>query len=303
MNETAKQPHISVVIASINGRKYLERCLAALAVQQGTVPAEVIVADCVGPSVADYVRQEHPDVKLIAFDEPKSVPDLRAAGILVATGEIIAITEDHCIPEPDWYEAMSASHERHDNPAIGGAVDNAATDHIIDWAVFFCEYSNFISPVDDGIVHDLPGPNVSYKRGALMELEEMIREGYWETFLHWKLESEGFQLRSDPTVRVLHKKDFRFWSFFLERFHYARAFAGTRNESIPLSKRLFYLAFSPALPPMLIRRIWKRVWKRRRHLREFAAALPIILLFMVAWACGEFTGYAIGPGESALQLT
>jgi len=303
MSETNGRPRISVVIASINGRLYLERCLDALARQTGSVSAEVIVADCVGATVTDWVRSTHPDVTLIAFDEPKSVPELRAAGILVAEGEIIAITEDHCIPEPDWYETMSASHERHDDPAIGGAVDNAATDRVIDWAVFFCEYSNFISPVDDGIVHDLPGPNVSYKRDALLALEEKLREGYWETFLHWELESKGLHLRSDPTVRVLHKKDFEFSSFFKERFHYGRAFAGTRVEYASLGKRLFYLVFSPALPPILIRRIWLRVWKRRRHLGDFAKALPFILLFMVAWAGGEFTGYALGPGDSALQLT
>ena len=296
-------PRISVVIASINGRPYIDECLQALERQRGDVASQVIVVDCVGPSVTNYVRSRHPGVEVIAFDEPQSVPALRAAGILAARGEIIAITEDHCIPEPDWLESLDRAHREFAEVAIGGAVDNAATDRTIDWAVFFCEYSNFISPVDGGFVHDLPGPNVSYKRDRLLSLGDMLQDGYWETFLHWKLEEMGERLRSDPSIRVLHKKDFRFWSFFLERFHYGRAFAGTRNEFVPAGRRLFYLVFSPLLPPLLIQRIARRVWRRRRHLGAFAMSFPYILLFMAAWAAGEFVGYAIGPGKSALQLT
>lgn len=299
----ATLPDMSVVIASVNGRPYLEQCLAALGRQGGNVTAEVIVADCVGPTVTEFVAAEHPGVRLIAFGEPKSVPELRSAGILASRGRLIAITEDHCIPEPDWYQAIVRAHADHANPAIGGAVDNAATDRIVDWAVYFCEYSNFISPVPEGVVHDLPGPNVSYKRTALDEMADLIKEGYWETFLHYRLEERGYQLWSDPQVRVLHKKHFGFRAFFAERFHYGRAFAGHRNEFSSLAKRLVYLALSPLLPPALIVRISRRVLSRKRHLGRFITALPVILLFMLAWAAGEWFGYAFGPGKSALQLT
>lgn len=296
-------PNLSIIIASINGKSYLAECLRALRQQTGHVSAEIIVADCVGPSVTDYVRREHPDVHLIPFSERKSVPELRSAGILASCGDIVAITEDHCLPTPDWYTSIWRAHAQHPEPAIGGAVDNAATDRLIDWAVYFCEYSNYISPVPSGIVHDLPGPNVSYKRSALTALRDLIEKGYWETFLHWRLESQGQQLRSDPSIRVLHKKHFRFEAFLAERFHYARAFAGTRIESISPPRRLFYTIFSLFLPPLLIVRIGRRVWSRGQHLDKFVRALPIILLFMLAWAAGEFVGYIIGPGESALQLT
>jgi glycosyltransferase involved in cell wall biosynthesis len=296
-------PELSVVIASVNGRPYLSACLAALSKQSGSVATEILVADCVGPSVTDFVRAEYPHVKLISFGERKSVPELRAAGILASSGRLVAITEDHCIPEPDWTASLVAAHGRSPAAAIGGAVDNAATDRLIDWAVFFCEYSNFISPVVDGLVHDLPGPNVSYKRAALGDLQDMLREGYWETFLHTRLEAGGQELRSDPTVRVLHKKHFGFWSFFQERFAYGRAYAGTRNEFVSRGRRLYYLVFSPALPALLVLRIGRRVLSRGRHLREFVRALPVVVTFMLAWAAGEFVGYAIGPGEAALQLT
>lgn len=297
------QPDISVIIASINGIPYLKECMLALQKQKGDINAQVIVADCVGSSVTDYLRAEHPSVQVIAFNEKQSVPKLRAAAIAEAHGKIVAITEDHCIPPPEWYQQVLNAHAHNPAPAIGGAVDNGAIDRIVDWAVFFCEYSNFISPVDEGVVHDLPGPNVSYKREALEPLRDLIKDEYWETFVHGELESKGSKLWSDPSVKVIHKKHFRFQDFLAERFHYSRAFAGTRNESMSVAKRIVYFFASALLPPILLLRISKRVFKHKEHVPKFAVCMPYILIFMIAWAVGESIGYASGPGDSALYLT
>lgn len=296
-------PQISTIIASINGRAYLEQCLNALEKQDGAISAEVIVADCVGEEVTNFVTSQHPSVRLISFAQKQSVPKLRASAIAEARGEIIAITEDHCIPPTGWYQSLLKAHAMNPAPAIGGAVDNGATKRIIDWAVFFCEYSNFISPVADGVVHDLPGPNVSYKRQAVRHILDETKDEYWETFVHGQLESEGKQLWSDPSVSMIHKKHFTFSDFLSERFHYSRAFAGTRNNSISMKQRLIYLFGSPLLPPMLMMRISKRVLAKKRHLGEFVLSLPYLLSFMLAWSVGEFIGYATGPGDSALYLT
>ncbi|MBZ0303503.1 MAG: glycosyltransferase [Anaerolineae bacterium] len=299
----SEKPTLSVVIASLNGLQYIQACLASMSKQQGSIHAEILVADCVGPVVTDFIKAEYPDVRLIAFNERKSVPELRSAGILASTGDLIVMTEDHCIAPDNWFKSLVESHAKYDNPAIGGAVDNAATERLIDWAVYFCEYSNFISPVPDGIVHDLPGPNVSYKRSALEPMMDMLEAGYWETFLHQRLESLGYELRSDPSIVIWHKKHFTFGDFMSERFHYGRWFAGTRNEFTSPGKRLFYLAFSPLLPALVIKRLIQRVRSRGRHYGAFARCLPLIFIFTLAWAAGEFTGYATGPGTSVLKLS
>jgi len=302
-NNKGIAPELSIVIASINGQPYLAECLAALRQQTGNVTAEVIVADCVGSSVTDFVTAKYPEVRLLPFSEPQSVPILRAAGILAAQGEIIAITEDHCIPPPNWYESVVLAHANYPGSAIGGSVDNGATKRILDWAVFFCEYSNFISPVPQGVVHDLPGPNVSYKRSGLIALADLIKHGYWETFVHSYLESQGQQLWSDPSIPMNHKKHFTLVDFLTERYHYSRAFAGKRNQSISRSHRLFYFLLSPLLPPLLLVRISRRILSKKRHLGVFVLSLPYLLLFMSVWAIGECVGYAIGPGESELYLS
>jgi glycosyltransferase involved in cell wall biosynthesis len=297
-------PQLSVVIASLNGLRYVQACLESLHAQTGGIDAEIIVADCVGRDVTDFIARTYPDVIVIAFETRKSVPELRAAGILRARGDIVAMTEDHCLATPDWFASMVQAHEKHPYYAIGGSVDNAATERVIDWAVYLCEYSAFTSPIPEGVSHDLPGPNVSYKRAAVEAMRDMLQDGgYWETFLHQRLESMGQALYADPHIRILHRKYFTLSDFLSERFHYGRWYAGTRIQFVTPAKRLFYLVFSPLLPPLLIKRLYDRVKHRGRHADEFRRCLPLIVLFTLAWAAGEFIGYATGAGRSVMKLS
>src|SRR5258708_12558549 len=147
MSTNPPMPKLSIVIASLNGRPYIDACLAALARQQGNIQAEVLVAECVGPEVVSFIKSNYPDVKGIAFAERKSVPQLRAAGILAARGEIIAITEDHCIPADNWYTALVTAHTEESNPAIAGPVDNAPPAPTITLPSYSSRYTNLFIPV------------------------------------------------------------------------------------------------------------------------------------------------------------
>ncbi|MBW8011261.1 MAG: glycosyltransferase [Chloroflexi bacterium] len=295
-------PQLSIVIASINGLNYLSECLSSLKQQDGEISAEIIVVDCVGDSVTNFVTAQYPGVRLIPFDTPMSIPALRGSGIRAASGEIIAITEDHCIAPKDWFQTIWLSHQEQSATAIGGSVENAATERLTDWAVFFCEYSNFLSPIPVGVVHDLPGPNVSYKRDALGNQHQIFEGDYYEYSLHQNLESKGHHLWSDPSIRILHKRHYRVQDFFIERFHYGRWFAGTRKHNSSWPKQLYFLIFSPLLPLLILGRISQRVISRRKHLVPYIKSLPTIFLFTFAWALGEFIGYATGPGKSVLRL-
>ena len=155
VNDSA--PQISVVIASVNGLPYPLACLESLASQDGDISAEVVLADCTGPATVAAVRERFPDVRLLAFDDRMSVPFLRAAGIREARGRLVAVTEDHCVPREDWYRQMVAAHHDRAWAAVGGGVENGSTERIVDWAVFFCEYSQHMSPVPEGPSDFIPG--------------------------------------------------------------------------------------------------------------------------------------------------
>lgn len=295
-------PHLSVVIASVNGLPYPLDCLDALAHQTTDASFEVIVADCTGPATVAAIREAHPDVRIIAHDDQRSVPALRAEGIQAARGRLVAVTEDHCVPHLDWVEAMIAAQQRTGWAAVGGGVENGSPDRLIDWAVYFCEYSSLIHPVETGPAEGLPGMNVVYDMEQLTDLRSVFGEGLWENFLHHQMVERGHAIGLDASIVVEHRKYFTVPMFLAERFHYSRAYAGKLMEDASWPARLVRAAGSAVLPPLLVARIARHVFGRRRHIGWFVRSLPLIVFFSLMWAIGEAVGCIAGPGDSLVRI-
>ena len=200
----------------------------------------------------------------------------------------------------EWATALLEAH-REGKPVVGGAIRNVVTDRLRDWAAFFCEYSAHMEPVEPGDVAELPGMNVSYDRRALSAIDELLREGRWETWLHAHLRRQGFRLWADPRATIDHAKDFDLGEFLSQRYHYSRSYAGMRNPDLG-RKRILYALASPALVPVIYARIVRNVVRRRRHRRELIGATPLILLYTIVWSAGEAVGYAFGGGRSLLKV-
>ena len=289
---------LTVVIASVNGFPYLGRCLDSLA--SGTAKPAIVVADWTDEETRARVRANWPDVQLLSFDEPMAVPELRAAGIAAAKTPYVAVIEDHCVVRTRWAAGLVAAHER-GHAVVGGPIRNGATRRLRDWAAFFCEYSEHMEPVPEGKTDSLVGMNVSYDRAAISAMEDLLREGRWETWLHPRLLERGFSFYSDPSLVLDHVKDFGFREFASQRYHYARSHAGMRNSTLG-ARRVVYALGSPAIVPLMYRRIARNVLSRRRLRVRFAMASPLLLAYLSVWAAGEAVGYALGGGRSLLKV-
>ena len=295
---TNDMPPLSVVVASVNGMPYLGRCLEALG--QRCPETEVIVADWTDEATRQRVRERWPFARLLSFDEPMAVPELRAAGILAARAPYVALIEDHCIVGEGWAARLVGAHRR-GYSVVGGPVRNGETRRIRDWAAFLCEYSAHMEPAEGGVVEDLVGMNVSYDRRALAAIDDLVREGRWESWLHPRLRGEGFAFYCDQDAVIHHVKDFGVREFLSQRYHYSRSHAGMRRNDLG-AKRWLYVGGSPLLVPLLYRRIAREVWRRRTPRKEFALATPLIVLYLSVWAYGEAIGYARGGGRSLLHV-
>jgi hypothetical protein len=291
-------PPLSIVVASVNGLPYLGACLDALAAR--CPGAEVIVADWTDEATRARVRERWPAVRLLSFDAPMAVPELRAAGIAAARAPYVALIEDHCVVSEGWQESILAAHAQ-GYSVVGGSVRNAETNRVRDWAAFLCEYSDVMPPVPHGVTGGLPGMNVSYDRRAIAAMEDLLREGRWESWLHPHLQRSGFDLYSDPRITLDHAKDFGVREFLSQRYHYARSHAGMRNRELG-SRRLVYLFGSPLIVPLFYARIAHNTLGKRTNRLEFLLASPLLLLYLSVWAFGEGIGYAIGGGRSILKV-
>jgi hypothetical protein len=291
-------PALSVVIASVNGMPYLGKCLDALA--ERCPGAEVVVADWTDEATRAAVRERWPSVKLLSFDEPMAIPELRAAGVFAATAPVVALIEDHCIVVPSWGERLAAGHGA-GHGVVGGPIRNVATERVRDWAAFFCEYSAVMEPLPAGPVQGLPGMNVSYSRGALEAIDDLLRDGRWENWLHPRLVERGFELWCEPDAVVEHDKDFDLGEFVSQRYHYSRSFAGMRVPELG-ARRFLYALGTPLLVPLLYWRMVQNVFSRGRERRRFLLATPLVLLYVSVWAFGEAIGYLLGGGRSLLKV-
>lgn len=288
-------PDLSVVVASVNGWEVLEATLQSLDAQPERPSMEIIVVEAVGGSVRERLRAHQPEVVVIEA-ERMPIPKLRHLGVCRAQGELVAILEDHGQVAPGWAASLLEAHE---GPwaAVGGAVENGKRG-LVNWAVFFCEYTPYMKPVLEGEATDLPGNNIAYKRPYLMRHAQVLEQGKWESWINDCLRADGVKLASTNAAVVHHIKPFRLGYFLVQRFHFARSYAGMRRgDQSPLT-RLIYGFGSLALPAMLMARVTKTVLAKKRNLGWFLVTSPLVGLFLTVGAVGEMVGYLLGPGNS-----
>ncbi|HZR95375.1 MAG TPA: glycosyltransferase [Gaiellaceae bacterium] len=289
---------LSVVVASVNGLPYVEECLASLAT--ACPDAAVIVADSTDDETRRRLADRWPNVQLLSFDSAKTIPELRAAGIFAAQTPYVAVIEDHCVIRNGWAHSIVAAH-RSGHSVVGGPIRNVAP-RIRDWAAFLFEYSRYLEPAQGGATSDLPGMNVSYDTRARAAIDDLLRAGKWESWLHERLLHRGFELYRAPDAVIEHAKDFGIREFSGQRFHYARAYAAMRNPDLGVAKRVAYAIGSPLLVPLLLARIARNVFGRRTRRKELVLALPLLVLYCTATAVGEASGYLLGDRGSLLKV-
>lgn len=294
-------PKLSVIIPSVNGLPAIAGCLTALERQKCDFDFEVIVVDRTRNETAQYIRENFPFVRLIKLSAPRGIPEMRAIAMARASGEFLVITEDHCIAPENWLAEIAEAHES-GYAVIGGAVENGFRARLVDWAVFLCEYSSFMPPIAGGETDFITGNNTSYKRSVIERVDEATKRNCWEYFLQAELKQMNIKFLSVPALVVSHQKEFGFFYFLAQRFHYSRSFAAMRKGKSTISQQILYLLYTPVLPFHQTWRIARNVLQKKRNHREFFLSLPLLLIFMSSYALGEFVGQIFGGGDSLLKV-
>lgn len=284
---------ISVVVASCRDRGLLDACLKSLEIQCRQHGAEIIVARKHDSAELNQLTETYPFVRFVA-SPGSTIPRLRAAGLATAQGDIIALTEDHCVFAPDWIAQLSAEFEG-DTDVAGGAMDNAQRQRAIDWAAYFAEYGFFAENGGGRPLEPLlTGANVAYSRRVVNEVVKWATRGEWENVIHTHLSAQAHSFRFLKTATVYQNQNYHFWAFSRDRFVHGRDYARRRllDEA---NRRWFCFAGSFLLPPVLIMRLAKAVGPHHRW--PFLRVLPITVAFLTAWALGEAAGYWYGPTD------
>ena len=305
-----EKPRLSVVIAiaapkvEASGSSELAETLAAVLRQKGGLPFEIIVpCDETVSGVASF-ESRFPGVRFLRVaplappGSSERLDEVRARGVAAATGDIVALLEDHVRPDPDWSTRILEAH-RLPFAAIGGAIENGV-DRPLNWGAYFSDLGRYHNPLRAGESSYASVVNVSYKRAALESIRPIWERQFNETAVHWELTAQGGKLGLSPEIVVRqHRDNLVLGRCLREFFTWGRSYGSTRARLAGPVKRLIYACLAPLIPAVLVWRTGSDVLRKGRLAAAWLKSLPCGLALTTAWSCGELAGYLAGPAPDA----
>ncbi|MEM7761013.1 MAG: glycosyltransferase [Cyanobacteria bacterium P01_A01_bin.40] len=292
---------ISVIIASYNSSKTIERCLSALEKQDNSQDFEVIVVDSSTDNTAEIVSRKFPSVKLYKFYERKYPGDARNFGVANSSGEILAFTDADCIVVADWVKQLIIAHEFTQLPVIGGAITNGNPSSYVGWGYYFCSLSQWMPQPQEFERTDIPTGCLSAKRWSFEKYGPFLEGSLCEdTLFNWKLAEAGYNSLFIPSIQVAHINIEDLKVFLSRKIQHGKIFAQLRVKEKKFSnfQRIFYIYMSPLLPLVILYRRTQDVLRSRIYIKQFILAFPLVLLGTYCWCYGEFLGYLFNSGAS-----
>ena len=296
---------MSVIVITPDRYTTIRRLLDCLAAQTIREHLEIII---VAPAeirleLDQKLLQSFGGMHVEGVQSIESFAEAQAIGVRAATSPIVAFTEDHSFPDPDWAENLVYAY-RKGWAAVGPEVANGNPRSLISWTNLAIEYGKWLAPADSNVVNHLPGHNSSYKRDILLRYGNKL--GTWleaESILHWDLTSKGYKLWLESSARTAHQNfsDF-FWSIRL-RFCCGMVFAASRVRTWSRVMRFVYFCGSPLIPFVRLYRIMRELRRPGRPRRLIPRMAPLLLLFLVCDGFGEMVGYAFASGKAVMRLT
>ena len=299
MDVFTDKPALSVVVVGLVGGDSLQHCLQALVTQANELWLEVLVPlDDRLAGNASIVRS-FSFARIVPISGIRTYAELRSAGMNAATSPLVALTEDHCVPQADWCKKILEAHAAGQYGSVGGAIEKLMPDGVLGWAFYLADYARYMNPIPEGPSAHLSDCNVSYRRAALEPLHDLWRVEFHERIMHHALHEANETLWFAPQVIVQQRRTMTWRDALRDRFAFGRLFGYERSQFGSNLQRLIYAALSPLLPFLLVVRVICHVMERKRHRYALIRALPVLTVICTAWALGEFVGYLTGrPGDA-----
>lgn len=292
-SDDMNEPLVSVVIPTYARPERLRDCLAALARQ--TMPAdtfEIVVVDDGSPHTVAPLADtalNGPAIRIIR-QQNAGPAAARNRGVQEARGQLIALTDDDCLPTPTWLESLVATHRQCPDALVGGITFNGLVDDL-----FATTSQMIIDLVYEHFNHDgdaayfLTSNNMLCSRDAYSELggfdTSFSRAGAEDRDFcdRWRASGRPLRLVSAATIEHRHAQNLK--QFLGLHYRYGRGAyvyqakrrlrgSGTMQEDMSFHRGLIWV-----LPQHL---------RRHRGLGRKVQIASAIALWQVANAAGFF---------------
>ncbi len=217
-------PKFSVVVCTRNGASTLRQCLTALR-QQSHPNYEVLVIDdgstddtaAIAKSF-DFARYHHQDHAGLSV--------ARNLGMRLASGEIIAYTDDDCIPDEDWLHHLALAFDDPQWVAVGGPNIPPAPRSSTEIVVAAAPGAPAHVLLNDTEAEHLPGCNLAIRKPALEAIggfRKVFTTAGDDVDVCWRLQATGGKLRFAPAAFVWHHRRFTVSAYLRQQRGYGRA--------------------------------------------------------------------------------
>ncbi len=283
-------PTVSVAVVGICSARHIERCLDSLDQQIDAPQFDVVVA--FDPQIAgvDELAKRRPNVRFVSNIGQRNPLELASRALKESKGDVMLLTEDHCIARSDWVATLVRAHREPKRSAIGGLVEIADGANATDWAFYFVDFFRYASPAPRGPSPTLTVCNVSYKREQLESIREIWETYFHETAINDALRSRFGELQLEPDAAVTMGRHVEFGHAIYERYAFGRLFGCTRLLFVP-ERRLYYSMLAPALPFILMKRMASKAFRSPRLRRDFLRSIIPLTTMVLWWSWGEWLGY------------
>ena len=198
-------PRVSVVVASYNGARTLEACLASLD-RLNYPDYEVILVDDGSKDDTRHIAADHPNARYI-FQENKGLSVARNTGINAATGEVVAFTDSDCRADEDWLYYLIGDLLRDDFAGIGGHNFLPPEDSCVAAAVMVSPGGPAHVMLNDREAEHIPGCNMAFYKWALDDIagfDPIYRKAGDDVDVCWRLQQAGHRIGFSPAGFVWH---------------------------------------------------------------------------------------------------
>jgi hypothetical protein len=289
---------LSAVVVMPRGAEELSGALARLDAQTCRDRIEVVlVRTPVSAEAIDPGRFRHfRSFQAVTIASIPTVAAAFTAACRVATGEVVALVEDHVLLEAGWAEAVLSAHAAR-CAAVAPLMVNGNPRTAVSWANFLSSFHEAIGAAEAGPVPCGPGHNTSYKREVLRRYGAELQSLYQsERAFHYRLQQDGYAIWYAPDARLAHLNISRPWQAARHALLGGALFGRYRSARMGAAERLVRTAGVPVVPAVRLARILRAV--RRAPVRGIpVAAWGMLGMLLVGHAVGEALGYWNLAGE------
>lgn len=224
IHEQYELPKVSVVVCSYNGARTLRGCLESL-MRLDYPDYEVILVDDGSRDATASIAAEFPQV-IYHHQENRGLSVARNVGASLATGQVVAYTDDDCVADEHWLRYLVQAMQDQEVAAIGGPNLPPPTDCWVAKCVAASPGGPSHVMLDDRYAEHVPGCNLAFYRDELLALggfDPQFRQAGDDVDICWRLIDAGKKIGYAPGAMVWHHRRSNVRAYIKQQQGYGRS--------------------------------------------------------------------------------